>query len=470
MSTWKPIEDLPADWEYLGFNELGGFAHLWGRIARDFKASAVAKFNERLRREWAIETGIVEGVYHIDRGTTVQLIEGGFKASLMPRGSTDLPPEEIIEILRDHEQALDWLFDFVSQRRQLSTGFIKELHALLMRHQDTTLAQDPFGKLVRVPLLKGSYKTRPNNPTRPDGEIHHYAPPEHVESEMDRLLAWHREHVVTGVPTVVEAAWLHHRFTQIHPFQDGNGRMARSLATLVLLRDRLFPLTIDRNIRTGYIDTLEKADAGNLVDLCELFSNIQRSVFRELVSISALSSSPSIEEVINASARQLNYPDFEELRARVHSEAASVELRIQEVMLTVAQQLGAVGENIISSVEKVSGEEGDRMSEAVRESAKALGYAADTRTYVSHLRLSIQAEREFAIIYSLHGIGALPTGVVAGIVHHKSEFKEMVLTSADIAPLQFIALPEYSLFKHNHLGEWMNKTMAAALDEWRRQL
>ena len=31
----------------------------------------------------------------------------------------------------------------------------------------------------------------------------------------------------------IEATWLHHRFTQIHPFQDGNGRVARALASLV---------------------------------------------------------------------------------------------------------------------------------------------------------------------------------------------------------------------------------------------
>ena len=40
----------------------------------------------------------------------------------------------------------------------------------------------------------------------------------------------------------VEAAWLHHRFGQIHPFQDGNGRVARALATMIFLRAGFVPL------------------------------------------------------------------------------------------------------------------------------------------------------------------------------------------------------------------------------------
>jgi Fic family protein len=50
----------------------------------------------------------------------------------------------------------------------------------------------------------------------------------HVAAEMDKLVELHREHRAAGVAPEVESAWLHHRFTQIHPFQDGNGRVAPS--------------------------------------------------------------------------------------------------------------------------------------------------------------------------------------------------------------------------------------------------
>ena len=79
---------------------------------------------------------------------------------------------------------------------------------------------------------------------------------------MDRLLAMHREHGQRGVAPEVEAAWLHHRFTQIHPFQDGNGRVARALATLVMIRAGWFPLVVTDAGRADYIEALEIADGG----------------------------------------------------------------------------------------------------------------------------------------------------------------------------------------------------------------
>ncbi len=84
---------------------------------------------------------------------------------------------------------------------------------------------------------------------RPDGLIHEYCPPEQVTSEMDRLIELHREHQIGEIPPEVEAAWLHHRFTQIHPFQDGNGRIARCLASLVFIQAKWFPLVLTRGDR-----------------------------------------------------------------------------------------------------------------------------------------------------------------------------------------------------------------------------
>ena len=82
-------------------------------------------------------------------------------------------------------------------------------------------------------MKSGGWKSLPNNPRRADGRIHEYCPPEHVAAEMDRLISMHQSHVVRDAPRDVAATWLHHRLTQIHPFQGGNGRVARRLAGLV---------------------------------------------------------------------------------------------------------------------------------------------------------------------------------------------------------------------------------------------
>src|SRR5207237_7292696 len=95
------------------------------------------------------------------------------------------------------------------------------------------------------------WKKHSNNPTRPDGHIHEYCPPLHVAAQMDLLIGMHEQH--SGVPPEIESAWLHHRFTQIHPFQDGNGRVARALASLAAIRAGWFPLVIRRQDRAEYI-------------------------------------------------------------------------------------------------------------------------------------------------------------------------------------------------------------------------
>src|SRR5262245_38287478 len=214
--------------------DVEALASVWQEQGAHFANSeALQEFNRRLSREWAIETGIIENLYTIDRGITLLLIEKGIETSLIPFGTTDKSAERVVSLVRDQEEALEGLFEFVSNRRELSTSYVKELHQLFTRHQESVEAINGLGRLVEVPLLRGDWKKQPNSPTRVDGTVHEYAPPEQVASEIDRLIEYHKQHLSAGVPPEVESAWLHHRFTQIHPFQDGNGRVARALASLV---------------------------------------------------------------------------------------------------------------------------------------------------------------------------------------------------------------------------------------------
>ena len=108
-----------------------------------------------------------------------------------------------------------------------------------------------------VELRRGEWKRLPNNPTRRDGSVHEYCPPEQVQPEMERLVAGQNRYHELGVSPDVLAAWVHHRFTQIHPFQDGNGRVARLMATLIFIRDEWLPLVVHRDDRVRYLNALE---------------------------------------------------------------------------------------------------------------------------------------------------------------------------------------------------------------------
>ncbi len=183
---WRPIEDCESP-ARLATPELRALADVWREQHDELSVmDAYRQFEERLKREWAIETGLIERLYTLDRGVTQLLIERGIQATLIPheRGSN---PEAIVAVITDHEAAVDGLFDFVKGKRSLSTGYIKELHALMTRHQESVEGIDTLGRKTSVPLIHGAYKKLPNNPLRPDGTVHEYCPPEHVDSEMDRL-------------------------------------------------------------------------------------------------------------------------------------------------------------------------------------------------------------------------------------------------------------------------------------------
>jgi len=273
---WKPITDLPQDWKKYANSELPPLVTVWNEQAERLRASGeFQRFMDRLRREIAIETGIIEQLYNIDRGITRLLIEQGINEALIPHGTTDRPIQQVVALIKDQEAAIAGLFDFVGGQRTLSTFYIKQLHQVLTQSQDTTEALIPLtGEIIEVALIRGDWKQQPNNPMRQDGSIHEYSPPEQVASQMDRLIELHREHQTREIPPEVEAAWLHHRFTQIHPFQDGNGRIARCLASLVFIQARWFPLVLTRDDRSTYISALEDADKGDLSNLINLFAKL----------------------------------------------------------------------------------------------------------------------------------------------------------------------------------------------------
>ena len=131
---------------------------------------------------------------------------------------------------------------------------------------------------MQVPLAHGTWKTQPNHALRDDGGRVEFAPPEQVQSAMQTLLDQYDS--AESVHPIVRAAWLHHRFIVIHPFADGNGRVARALTLLVLLQAHYAPLVISRHQRAEYIEALEAANADDLRPLIRLFARSEGIALR----------------------------------------------------------------------------------------------------------------------------------------------------------------------------------------------
>ena len=220
-------------------------------------------------RAFAIETGQIEGLYTLKRGVTEHLIAEGFSGVVGAHTLESVDDPTIRGLLEDQTAACEMVWQDVAEGRRLTSSVLKGWHALLTRHQETVAGLTVVGgkaRRVQVPFeRKGEWKIAPNNPTRPDGIVHQYCPPEQVVSEMDRLFHIYNDEVAPRqYPVEVEAAWLHHRFVRTHPFQDGNGRVSRLLMAYVYVRRNLPPPIITAVAKPAYIAVLEEADKGDL--------------------------------------------------------------------------------------------------------------------------------------------------------------------------------------------------------------
>lgn len=226
----------------------------------------------RSLRRHAIETGIIERLYDVDWGVTEALVAEGITAEVAEReGGVG---DDTLSIIQSQLEALEFLADAARSGQELSLHFIRQLHALICRDQATYTGRDQFGRIVQVPLSLGVWKTQPNQVTRPDGSLLVYAAPEQVQPQMESLIENYRAAADRRHP-VVRAAWLHHSFLRIHPFDDGNGRVARALTLLVLLRSRYAPLVVERTMRSDYIEALDRANDGDLRPLVQLFCRLE---------------------------------------------------------------------------------------------------------------------------------------------------------------------------------------------------
>lgn len=277
VKIWKGIE-FNNNWSSADTSKFDDLAPSWYKKRKEFEngENGYQEFLDRLKRQHAIETGIVEKLYDLSEGITQTLIKEGFVESYISHNDTNIPPKKLMQYLHDHFEAMDFIFDLVKSERPLTVGFIKELHHLVTQHQDYTEAINTLGSIVQVKLLKGEFKKHDNNPKRDDGQVFVYCPPIHVQSEMDKLIEIYEEQSKKELNPIILSAWVHHAFTQIHPFQDGNGRIARLLASLILIKDGLLPFTVKREQKPAYIKSLESADINEPQDLVSFFSLEQK--------------------------------------------------------------------------------------------------------------------------------------------------------------------------------------------------
>ena len=282
-ANWRGIQPLAAVDLERGFDYEDEWnerfrnlcAHFRNRHAHSVGRDRIREGLERLERSMAIETGVIEGLYNPTHDVTQNLLREGFRAEHVPRQGVDVEPEHLVTVLGDHMAAAEMVYAFIREDRPITKHAMRELHAQITAHQETHNAVDMLGRRVQRRLRRGVWKDFPNNPTRPDGTVHLYAPPEQVEPQLDLLLDLYGAYEPAQHP-LLTGAWLHHRFIQVHPFADGNGRTGRVLLNWHLVRNGWPPILVHRQDRNAYLYAMQQADADDLSVLTDFLIAMAR--------------------------------------------------------------------------------------------------------------------------------------------------------------------------------------------------
>lgn len=220
---------------------------------RPLSSSLVNRLREQVIIEWTYNSNAIEGTKLSLRETELVLGHG-----LTIKG---VPLKDHFEAI-NHKEAVLFLEKMIQTgKHKLGALFIRQIHQLILKNID----QENAGKYrqTQVKITGSSYL--PPLPTE-------------VPFKMRQFENW-LQNFKNQKDLVDYAALSHFKLDDIHPFVDGNGRTARLLMNLILMKKGYPPTIILKTDRTKYYQTLDEAHKGRLKPFVDF---IGRSVDRSL--------------------------------------------------------------------------------------------------------------------------------------------------------------------------------------------
>lgn len=220
-------------------------------------AEGLRRAREVVKRAAAIDTGAIEGLYDVDRGFTFTIAfeTSAWELELAKKG------ENVRPLFEAQLQAYDFVLDLATKAEPITEAAIRKLHEVVCAAQDTYRVETAIGPQQQQ-LVKGRYKVLPSHVHTRDGTDHSYAPVDVTPAETARLVAETRTEAFLAAHPVLQAAYVHYGLVVIHPFADGNGRLARALASAFTYRAISMPIMILSEHKSTYLDALEAAHRG----------------------------------------------------------------------------------------------------------------------------------------------------------------------------------------------------------------
>lgn len=217
-------------------------------MKKPFSRHTLKSMREHLIVEWTYHSNAIEG-------NTLTLSETKVVLEGITVGGKTL--REHLEIM-NHREAIYYLEELVSKQEEVTEWTIKNLHGLILKGIDPENAGVYRKENV---LISGA----------------RHLPPDYVklQDQMIELLDWYKNKSLDLHP-VQRAAILHSLFVKIHPFVDGNGRTARLILNMELMRNGYVPIVIKKEERAKYYAALDESHVtGDYTDFTMFVAEIE---------------------------------------------------------------------------------------------------------------------------------------------------------------------------------------------------
>lgn len=210
------------------------------------------RLNDKFMLEFNYNSNHIEGNTLTYGQTMLLLIQGKVDGAA---------PMRDYEEMKAHHAALEFVKQTAKEKeRPLTEAFIRQVHQIMLK-EDYTVYETRGGKQIQYTIHAGIYKTRPNSVKTQTGEIFEYASPEETPILMADLVAWYNlERDKNKLSPIQLAALFHYRYIRIHPFEDGNGRIARLMVNYILSLFGYPMIVVHTEDKNNYLGALEKCD------------------------------------------------------------------------------------------------------------------------------------------------------------------------------------------------------------------
>lgn len=198
-------------------------------------ASVTNQLKKQFLIEWTYNSNAIEG-----NSLTLKETQMVLESGLTIKGK---PLKDHLEAT-NHKEAISLVETFVAKKKPLNLDLIFALHKMVLK----SIEDQEAGRLRRVDV-------------RIIGSSHECPPFERVPLLMKQFVDWLK---ITRVNIVDKAAQAHFKLVDIHPFIDGNGRTARLLMNLILMRKGFPPAVILKTDRPKYFRLLERGHFGEI--------------------------------------------------------------------------------------------------------------------------------------------------------------------------------------------------------------